>query len=391
MIFKRVVLIVLDGVGCGALPDADEYGDVGSNTLSHVAQEVGGVSLPTLQRLGLGNIVSMAGVSRSSAPLAAWGRMAERSVGKDSTTGHWEIAGAEQRQPFSTYPNGFPAQIIAAFSRIAGCEPLGNVVISGTDALVKYGEEHVRTGRPIVYTSADSVFQIAAHENIIPPEQLYQMCRAMREVLAPYRVARVIARPFVGTQADNFVRTSRRHDFSLQPPINVLDRLVEAEFTVAAVGKIDDIFCGRGISYHYLTENNRDGMAKITTALHSVERGLIFANLIDYDMLYGHRCDVAGFARALEEFDPWLENFMQQLNDDDLLLITADHGCDPTMPGTDHSREYVPLLAWSPRQVAGKTLGTRQSFSDIAATLAQNFDLPNEVGESFLPQLVPCA
>lgn len=391
MIFKRVVLIVLDGVGCGALPDADEYGDVGANTLSHVAQEVGGVSLPTLQRLGLGNVVSMAGVARSTAPLAAWGRMAECSVGKDSTTGHWEIAGAEQRHPFSTYPNGFPTEIIAAFSRIAGCEPLGNVVISGTDALVKFGDEHLQTGRPIVYTSADSVFQIAAHENIIPPETLYHMCRAMREVLAPHRVGRVIARPFVGTQADNFVRTSRRHDFSLQPPTNILDRLVDAELTVAAVGKVNDIFCSRGVSYHYLTENNCDGMAKITTALHSVERGLVFANLIDYDMLYGHRCDVAGFARALEEFDPWLENFMQKLNADDLLLITADHGCDPTMPGTDHSREYVPLLAWSPRQVAGKTLGTRHSFSDIAATLAHNFDLPNEVGESFLPQLVPCA
>lgn len=391
MIFKRVILIVLDGVGCGALPDADEYGDVGSNTLSHVAQEVGGVSVPTLQRLGLGNIVPMEGVPRSSAPLAAWGRMAECSVGKDSTTGHWEMAGAEQRQPFSTYPEGFPAEIIAAFSSIAGCDPLGNVVISGTDAIAQYGEEHLQTGRPIVYTSVDSVFQIAAHEDVIAPEKLYHICRAMREELVPYRVARVIARPFVGTHADDFIRTSRRHDFSFQPPINVLDHLIEAGFTVAAVGKIDDIFCSRGISHHYLTQNNCDGMDKISTALHSVEQGLIFANLIDYDMLFGHRRDVAGFAQALEEFDQWLVGFMPQLNDDDLLLITADHGCDPTTPGTDHSREYVPLLAWSPRQVANRTLGTRCSFSDVAATLAHNFDLPIDVGESFLTQLVPCA
>jgi len=391
MIFKRVVLIVLDGVGCGASPDADEYGDAGANTLGHVAAETAGLMLPNLQRLGLGNIVSMPDVPRSAAPAAAWGRMAECSVGKDSTTGHWEMAGAEQRRPFSTYPQGFPDEIIRQFSRIAGCEPLGNVVISGTDAIAKYGEQHLETGRPIVYTSVDSVFQIAAHEQVLAPDKLYELCRSVREMIAPYRVARVIARPFVGSCSEDFVRTSRRHDFSLQPPINILDQLVEAQLTVAAVGKIDDIFCGRGVSYHYGTENNRDGMAKIATAFHSVESGLIFANLIDYDMLFGHRCDVAGFAQALEEFDQWLEIFMPQLNDDDLLLITADHGCDPTTAGTDHSREYVPLLAWSPRQVAGKTLGTRQSFSDVAATLAHNFNLPSSVGESFLPQLIPCA
>lgn len=391
MFFKRVVLIVLDGVGCGALPDADEYGDVGSNTLGHVAHESSGLTLPNLQQLGLGNIVSMAGVPRHDNAAAAWGRMAECSIGKDSTTGHWEMAGAEQRQPFTTYPHGFPDEIIGKFSRIAGCEPLGNVVISGTDAIAKYGEQHLQTQQPIVYTSVDSVFQIAAHEQVLAPEKLYELCRAVREMLTPYGVARVIARPFIGCSSENFIRTSRRHDFSLQPPPNILDQLVDAHLTVAAVGKIDDIFCGRGISYHYGSENNRDGMAKISTALHSVERGLIFANLIDYDMLFGHRCDVAGFARALEEFDQWLPTFMPQLNVDDLLLITADHGCDPTTAGTDHSREYVPLLAWSPRQVAGITLGTRQSFSDVAATLAHNFDVSCGVGESFLPQLIPCA
>lgn len=393
MIFKRVVLIVLDGVGCGASPDADEYGDgdVDANTLSHVARDCSGLSLPTLQRLGLGNIVGMVGVPRAIVPLAAWGRMAECSVGKDSTTGHWEMAGVEQKRPFVTYPHGFPAEIIDAFTRIVGKKPLGNVVIDGIEAITRYGEQHMETGRPIVYTSADSVFQIAAHEQVIPLEQLYAICRSMRTVLDPYRVGRVIARPFVGTCVDDFQRTARRHDFSLQPPINILDQLFAANVTVTAVGKIDDIFCGRGISNHYPTENNRDGMAKITTALHTLERGLVFANLIDSDMLYGHRCDVQGFGAALEGFDSWLEYFLPQLNGDDLLLITADHGCDPTTAGTDHSREYVPLLAWSPRQVGGQILGTRRSFSDIAATLAHNFDLQSDVGESFLPQLVSCA
>ena len=391
MIFKRVVLIVLDGVGCGALPDADEYGDVGANTLGHVARDCGGLTLPTLQRLGLGNIVEMAGVPRIATPLAAWGRMAECSVGKDSTTGHWEMAGGERTCSFATYPHGFPAEIIEAFIWMVGKKPLGNVVISGTDAIVRYGEQHLKTGRPIVYTSADSVFQIAAHEQVIPPEQLYAICRSMRTVLNSYRVGRVIARPFIGTAADDFKRTARRHDFSLQPPANILDQLSGADIGVTAVGKIDDIFCGRGISTHYPTENNRDGMAKITTALHALKHGLIFANLIDFDMLYGHRCDVPGFAAALEDFDRWLEHFLPQLNGDDLLLITADHGCDPTTAGTDHSREYVPLLAWSPRQIAGQVLGTRRCFSDIASTLAHNFDLHSTVGESFLSQLIPCA
>ncbi|MEA3466511.1 MAG: phosphopentomutase [Thermodesulfobacteriota bacterium] len=390
MIFKRVVLIVLDGVGCGALPDADEYGDVGANTLGHVARDCGGLRLPTLQRLGLGNIVDMVGVPRTVAPLAAWGRMVECSVGKDSTTGHWEMAGAEQKRPFATYPHGFPAEIIAAFTRLVGKKPLGNVVINGIEAIARYGEQHLETGRPIVYTSIDSVFQIAAHEQVIPPEQLYAICRSVRTVLDPYRVGRVIARPFIGTSVDNFQRTVRRHDFSLQPPNNILDQLFDAGFAVTAVGKIDDIFCGRGISTHYFTENNRDGMVKITTALHTMDCGLVFANLIDSDMLYGHQCDVHGFAAALEEFDRWLEHFLPHLNSDDLLLITADHGCDPTTAGTDHSREYVPLLVWSPRQVAGQVLGTRRSFSDIAATLAHNFNLHSAVGESFLSQLIPC-
>jgi phosphopentomutase len=387
MRFKRVVLIVLDGVGCGAAPDAADYGDVGANTLSHVAQANPGLNLPTLQRLGLGNIVAMQGVPPVVNPSAAWGRMTECSVGKDSTTGHWEMAGGVQTRPYATYPQGFPTQIIDAFTRIAGTEPLGNVVISGTDALVVYGEQHIATGRPIVYTSVDSVLQIAAHEQVIAPEQLYALCQKMRTVLDPYRVSRVIARPFEGSKADNFKRTVRRRDFSMQPPHNVLDQLVEADLPVISVGKINDIFCGRSISHHYLSKNNHAGMERLDGILNEVENGLVFANLIDYDMLYGHRRDAIGFAASLQDFDRWLEHFLPRLNTDDLLLITADHGCDPTTPGTDHSREYVPLLAWTP-QISGGELGTRRCFSDIAATIAHNFNLSIHSGVSFLPQII---
>jgi phosphopentomutase len=386
--FKRVVLIVLDGVGCGALPDAHQYGDVGANTLGHVAAQAGGLSLPTLQQLGWGNIVAMAGVAAVEKSRGAWGRMAERSAGKDSTTGHWEIAGAILDKPFATFPQAFPTPIIEAFTALAGVEPLGNVIASGTEILVELGEEHVRTGRPIVYTSSDSVFQIAAHEDLWPPQKLYELCRAMRTVLDDWQVGRVIARPFVGTRADNFKRTERRHDFSMQPPPTVLDALSHQGIAVTAVGKIRDIYCGRGISHHYATRDNDDGMVKIAEALDNLGRGLVFANLIDYDMLYGHRRDVAGFAAALQRFDRWLEGFLPQLATDDLLLITADHGCDPTTPGTDHSREYVPLLAWHPRLTAGVALGDRTSFADVAATLGEIFNVDSGCGNSFLSQLI---
>ncbi|OQY19461.1 MAG: phosphopentomutase [Desulfobacteraceae bacterium 4572_35.1] len=387
MKFKRIVLIVLDGVGCGALPDADEYGDVDANTLAHVLQVNDGLALPTLQRMGLGNIAPLTGVAPVTQPLAAWGKMAEYSIGKDSTTGHWEMAGGVQKQPYAIYPEGFPDEIIAIFTKVTGKKPLGNVVISGTDALVEYGEHHMQSGRPIVYTSVDSVFQIAAHEEVISPDELYAICTAMRAELNSYRIARVIARPFVGSCAEDFTRTPRRRDFSLQPPPNMLDSLAAADIEVIAVGKIKDIFCGRSIARHLPTVNNRDGMAKIISLLSTVERGLIFANLIDYDMLYGHRRDAVGFGAALVEFDSWLKSFMPQLGEDDLLLISADHGCDPITQGSDHSREYVPLLAWSPRLNAGVDLGTRNCFCDIAATIQDNFSLPIGAGVSFLSQL----
>ncbi len=394
MIFKRIILIVLDGVGCGALPDAAEYGvgkngDSDANTLSHVAAHTGGIELPTLQQLGLGNIVAMAGVPAADNPLASWGRMAEVSVGKDSTTGHWEIAGGVQLQPYATYPHGFPAEIIDAFTKIAGQPPLGNVVISGIAAIAQYGAQHLVSGRPIVYTSEDSVFQIAAHEDILPPDKLYDLCLAMRKVLDPYRVGRVIARPFVGTVADNFVRTSRRRDFSLQPPLNMLDHLTAADIPVIAVGKIRDIFCGRGIKQHYSTTDNQHGMMTINSIFNTLEQGLIFANLIDYDMLYGHRRDVNGFAVALQEFDSWLGGFLPKMAANDLLLITADHGCDPTMPGSDHTREYVPLLTYvgGSEHCGGVDLAVRNGFNDIAATITENYAVTLCVGNSFLDQL----
>jgi phosphopentomutase len=300
--------------------------------------------------------------------------MQERSFGKDTTTGHWEIAGILQDEALPTYPGGFPAEIIAAFCRETGLDPLGNVAASGTEILRLLGEEHLATGRPIVYTSADSVFQIAAHEEIIAVERLYEICRIVRRILNPYRVGRVIARPFVGTSPANFKRTSRRHDFSLPPTgETVLDRLLAAGLSVYGVGKISDIFAGRGISESVYSRSNADGMNKTLAALARVEEGLIFTNLVDFDMEYGHRLDPLGFGRALEEFDSWLPRLQEALLPSDLLLITADHGCDPTTAGTDHSREYVPLLAWWPGCLGGVDLGVRRSFADVAVTVGEVF------------------
>ncbi len=389
-VLRRVVLITLDGVGIGALPDADRYGDVGANTLLHVAEACGGLSLPVLERMGLGNVLPVPGVRPVASPWAAWGRMAECSAGKDTTTGHWEIAGIVEPQPLPTYPQGFPAEIIEAFARETGITPLGNIAASGTDILRLLGDEHVRSGRPIVYTSADSVFQIAAHEEVIPVERLYELCRIARRILDPYRVGRVIARPFVGTRADDYRRTSRRHDFSL-PPIapTILDAVVAAGMSVYGVGKIKDIFAGRGISDCVYSSSNRDGMEKTLQALSLVDQGLIFSNLVDFDMLFGHRLDARGFGAALEEFDRWLPDLLAALSTGDLVIITADHGCDPTTPGTDHSREYVPLLAWSPEMVSGEELGGRRCFADIAATIAEGFGLSQGVGKSFFADLEP--
>jgi phosphopentomutase len=386
--WRRVVLITLDGVGVGELPDADRYGDAGANTLKHVVQCCGGLQLPTLERLGLGNILPLPGVSPAASPAAAFGRMRELSAGKDTTTGHWELAGVIQTEPFPTYPAGFPREIIEAFVGETGCSPLGNVAASGTDILRHLGEEHLRSGRPIVYTSADSVFQIAAHEDIFPVDRLYEICRIARRILNPYRVGRVIARPFIGSCAADFRRTSRRHDFSLPPTAEtILESIQRAGLRVYGVGKIRDIFAGWGITDFVYTGSNAEGMERTLEALEKVEKGLVFTNLVDFDMLFGHRLDPLGFGRALEEFDCWLPRLLERLEPYDLLLITADHGCDPTTPGTDHTREYVPLLAWHPRLRRGSDLGERDSFADVAATIAELFDIEFSVGRSVLSEL----
>jgi len=378
---QRVILIVLDGVGIGALPDAASYGDSDANTLLHIAQSEGGLHLPNLQQLGLGNILTLPGIAPAAPARAHYGRMQSSAIGKDSTTGHWEICGVTQLQSFATFPHGFPAEIIAAFTQQTGLEPLGNVAASGTDVLRLFGEEHLRNNRPIIYTSVDSVFQIAAHEEVIAPERLYEICQLTRKILDPYRIARVIARPFIGTAAHNFKRTRRRHDFSMPPTSpSILDDLIERHLPVHAIGKISDLFAGRGISSSIATRNNQEGMEQTVAALKRVGRGMIFANLVDFDMEYGHRLDVAGFARALERFDSDLQPLMAALAPGDLLVITADHGCDPTTAGSDHSREYVPLLVWQPGMTAGQDLGTRATFADVAATIATIFSLPRRNG-----------
>lgn len=388
VIFERAVLITLDGVGIGALPDAAAYGDAGANTLGHVAAACGGLQLPHLQAMGLGNLLEVQGVPPAAAPSAGYGRMLERSAGKDTTTGHWELAGVIQYQPFATFPDGFPEPVIAAFRRETGLDPLGNCAASGTEILRRLGEEHLRSGRPIVYTSADSVFQIAAHEEVIPVARLYEICRTARRILDPWKVGRVIARPFVGETAESFRRTARRHDFSLPPTgETLLDRLVAAGLPVCAIGKIADIYCGRGISEKLASDGNADGMAKTLAALERQPGGLIFTNLVDFDMLYGHRLDAAGFGAALEAFDRWLPQLQVALRETDLLLLTADHGCDPTTPGTDHTREAVPLLAWSPGMAGGGDLGVRESFADVAATLDDVFGVGTGAGNSFLADL----
>jgi phosphopentomutase len=314
--------------------------------------------------------------------------MRELSAGKDTTTGHWELAGVIQTEPFPTYPAGFPREIIEAFVGETGCSPLGNVAASGTDILRHLGEEHLRSGRPIVYTSADSVFQIAAHEDIFPVDRLYEICRIARRILNPYRVGRVIARPFIGSCAADFRRTSRRHDFSLPPTAEtILESIQRAGLRVYGVGKIRDIFAGRGVTDFVYTGSNAEGMERTLEALEKVEKGLVFTNLVDFDMLFGHRLDPLGFGRALEEFDCWLPRLLERLEPYDLLLITADHGCDPTTPGTDHTREYVPLLAWHPRLRRGSDLGERDSFADVAATIAELFDIEFSVGRSVLSEL----
>jgi phosphopentomutase len=387
--FDRVIWIVLDSVGIGALPDAADYNDVGRNTLGHIA-ESRPLHLPNLARLGLANIAPLCDLDPASSPLASFGKGATHSPGKDTTTGHWEMAGVWLDQAFPVYKHGFPPEIIDAFEAQIGRKTLGNKPASGTEIIKELGEVHVRTGKPIVYTSGDSVFQIAAHENVIPVPELYRMCEIARKLLdGKHRVGRVIARPFAGTPG-HFERTSRRHDYAVAPPKPMLlDVLQERDVPVFGIGKIHDIYNARGINDYVTTKSNADGMEKLTEAARDRKSGLIFCNLVDFDMLYGHRKDVEGFARSLEEFDVALNNYVPLLNSRDLLLLTADHGCDPDprWETTDHSREYVPILAYSPAQKAGQNLGTRSTLADMGQTIAENFATQIPHGSSFLNQL----
>jgi phosphopentomutase len=384
--FDRVIWIVLDSVGIGELPDAAAYDDVGRDTLGHIARSRP-LKLPNLVRLGLANIKPLANLHPPARPAGSYGKGVTVSPGKDTTTGHWEMAGIWLEQAFPVYPQGFPKPLIAEFEFRIGRRTLGNKPASGTEIIKELGQEHVDTGFPIVYTSGDSVFQIAAHEDVIPIADLYRMCQLARKLLdGPNRVGRVIARPFTGP-AGNFGRTERRHDYAVEPPRPMLlDVLAEAKIPVFGVGKIHDIYNGRGVEQYVTTKNNADGMAKLTEALAQRPSGLIFANLVDFDMLYGHRKDVEGFARSLEEFDALLGPFLEALRPTDLLIITADHGCDPdpVNPTTDHSREYVPILAFNPGAPTGTNLGTRATLADMGQTIAENFGTTIPHGKSFL-------
>ena len=379
--------MVLDSVGVGALPDADDYGDAGAATLPHAAEAVGGVALPNLERLGLGCITPIAGVSPVDKPLGYFGMMNEKSKGKDTTSGHWELMGLIVDEPFSLFPDGFPPDIVDPFVEATGRGVLGNKAASGTKIVEELGEEHLRTGDWILYTSADSVFQLAAHEELVPLEELYQACRAARKQLDPWRVGRVIARPFVG-QPGSFHRTYNRHDYSMAPdgPI-VLEALQQAGVQVTGVGKIRDIYAGVGVGNSITTEGNQDSLDRLATLLDEKTTGLIFANLIDFDMRFGHRRNPSGYTHSLEEFDHGLQRIMERMTPDDLLLITADHGCDPTFDShTDHTREYVPVIMWSPRFTAGGDLGTRETFADLGATVADALGAEwYGPGRSFLP------
>jgi phosphopentomutase len=389
MNFRRVVLVIFDSVGIGEMPDADQYGDSGSDTLGNMARQRP-MRLPNLCRLGLANIRPIPNLDSDPAPLGAFGKCALASPGKDTTTGHWEIAGIHLERPLPLYPKGFPPEVIGEFERRTGRKALGNYPASGTEIIKALGEEHMRTGNPIVYTSADSVFQIAVHEGVTPLPELYRMCEIAREVLhGPHEVGRVIARPFVG-QPGSFMRDhAARHDYAVPPPQGMLlDRLAQSGVFVYAVGKIFDIYLGRGIRGHVKAANNADGMAKTLEALATVPDGFIFTNLVDFDALYGHRNDVEGYASALEAADAWLPDLMGRLKEDDLMIITADHGNDPTTPSTDHSREYVPLLAYGVKTKRGANLGTRATLSDVGQTVAHNFGVHIEKGTSFLSEII---
>jgi phosphopentomutase len=389
--FRRIALIVLDSVGIGALPDADKFGDEGADTLGHILERVPTLKLENMQALGLGNIAALPGLPPAEAPRAFYGKMAEVSAGKDTMTGHWEIMGLKIDTAFATYPQGFPESFIRRFEEATGRMVIGNKPASGTAIIAELGEEQMRTGAWIVYTSADSVLQIAAHEDVIPLDELYRACELARKMTLepPVTVGRVIARPYVG-KPGAFVRTPNRHDYALKPPgPTVMNRLQEAGLDVIAVGKIRDIYSGEGVTEAFPTKSNDDGISRTVELLDRPFRGLLFTNLVDFDSLYGHRRDPEGYAAALAHFDRRLPEVTAKLGPDDLLIITADHGNDPVHHGTDHTREYVPLLVWSPRFRGGRSLGVRRTFADVGATVADNFRVaPPAIGDSFLTELL---
>ena len=368
----RAICIVLDSAGIGPMPDQAQYGDEGAATIPNLARVGGGLNVPNMQKMGLGNLADIAGVAPTSQVSGSYGIMHELSPGKDTTTGHWEMMGAKLDFAFPVFPDGFPKDFIENFEKAIGRKTIGNYPASGTEIIQKLGDEHVKTGNPIVYTSADSVFQIAAHEEVIPLKELYRICQVARDMLQPpdLGAARVIARPFLGASG-NYTRTANRHDFSLTPDETILDILKKKGIPTYGVGKIYDIFAGQGVEPHVTTKSNADGMQKTEEAMQKVKEGFIFTNLVETDMNYGHRRDVAGYKRALEEFDVWLGKFITTMNSDDVLMITADHGCDPTYKGSDHTREAVPLLVYQPGK-PGKDLGIRQGFWDVAATVAKH-------------------
>ena len=384
MISRRVFVIVIDSCGCGNAPDAAAFNDEGANTLKTIALS-GKLNVPVMKQMGLFNIDGNDYVTGVDAPNGCFARLTERSMGKDTTIGHWEIAGIVSESPLPTYPNGFPAEVIEEFERQTGRKALCNKPYSGTEVIKDYGDEHIKTGALIVYTSADSVFQIAAHEDIVPVEKLYEYCEIARKILVgKHGVGRVIARPFIG-ESGNYTRTPRRHDFSLIPPqVTMMDALIEAGYDTYGVGKIYDIFAGKGINHTVRTENNADGMNKTLEFQKEDFSGLCFVNLVDTDMIYGHRRDIEGYAKAVSEVDEALKTFTERMRDDDILMITADHGCDPGYKGTDHTREMVPLLVYGKNIRAGVNLGTRSSYADIAATILDIFGIKGKTeGESF--------
>jgi len=391
MKIDRIAVIVLDGVGAGALPDADKYGDVGSNSLSNTARVLGGIDLPNMGEIGLGNITPIEGVPPRAETRGAYGKCAEISKGKDSVTGHWELMGIEVSTPFPTYPNGFPKEVLDEFTRLTGYGVLGNKPASGTEIIKELGEEHMRTGKAIVYTSADSVFQIAAHEDIIPIEELYRICQISRDMLrGEHAVGRVIARPFIGENAETFTRTKRRHDYPiLAPSDTMLDTLIKHGHKVYATGKIDDLFGNRGISETHHSVFNQESIQALVDFLDEDFTGMLFANLVEFDMTYGHRNDAAGYAKKLEEFDVFIPKIREKMKDSEIAMIVADHGVDPTTESTDHSREYIPLLVFGPKVKNNVNLGIRQTFADVAATIAEAFSLPMpSIGTSFLQEII---